>query len=89
MAGDRVTAPGATGSRAMNDIRKRSIGLDEIKVSGGNVAQFMTKVAHQRHAFQKHFRLSYRRPDVEINSTPIHLAHNFGQEPEVGVRGRA
>jgi len=79
MAGDGVTTTSAAGVGPTYDVGERTIGLNEIKVSRGNVIQLMTEIADQRYTLQEHLGQSNRRTDVEIDPAAVHPANKFSQ----------
>src|SRR3954469_432685 len=55
MAGDRIATTCSTGGRTANHIGERAVGLNEIEVGGGDVVEWMSEIANQRHTLQKNF----------------------------------
>ena len=64
VTGNGKAAAGAIRGGAPDNIGQWAVRLNEIEVGRGNVAEFVTEVAHQRDALQKYFRQSHGRSDV-------------------------
>src|ERR1043166_7190442 len=86
MARDRKTAAGAVLGWAAHDISYRPVRLNEVKVGRGDIRQPVAQVAHEGHAFQKHFGQHDCRAHIEINATAIHSSYQLREQAEVCVR---
>src|SRR5215475_5800004 len=80
-----VAAPRAPGHWAPHDVRHRSVMLNEVEVGGGDILERMAEVADDGHGFQKGFRQSHRRTDVQVDAPAVQLFDQRGEEEKVAV----
>src|SRR5262249_10917735 len=85
MPGDGKPAPRAARHRTPHDVRHRSVMLDEVEIGGGETLKRMAEIANDGHSFQKDFRQSHRRTDVQVNAPAVQLFDQRGEEEKVAV----
>src|SRR5262245_48133669 len=85
MPDDAMAAPRAACHRTPHDARHWAVMLDKVEVGCGEILKRMAEVADDGHGFQKDFRQSHRRTDVQVNATAVQLFDQGGEEEKVAV----
>src|SRR5260370_16841701 len=86
MGGNSIPTRGAISVWGPHGIGKRTMGLNEIEVSRGEVAKWVPEIGNQSHALQKDLGQSDRRTDIEIDAAAIHLPHKFSEHSKIIMR---